>query len=107
MEYGAIDLHTKHSEIRIVTADGTVVFERRISTRADQFASVFGGRARMRILLEASTESEWVATCLEELGRAGVLRLTGHIEEAYLGRQVANPRCGWGGGEGVRYRALC
>jgi transposase len=51
-----------------VTADGTVVFERRIVTRAEQFASVFGGRARMRILLEASTESEWVATCLEELG---------------------------------------
>lgn len=51
-----------------MTADGTVVFERRIVTRAEQFASGFGGRARMRILLEASTESEWVATCLEELG---------------------------------------
>jgi transposase len=33
-----------------------------------QFAAVFGGRARMRILLESSTESEWVATGLEELG---------------------------------------
>ena len=53
MEYGAIDLHTKHSQIRIVTADGAVVFERRIVTRADQFAAVFGGRARMRILLES------------------------------------------------------
>ena len=68
MEYGAIDLHTKHSEIRIVTADGMVVFERRIATRADQFAAVFGGRDHMRILLESSTESEWVAGCLEELG---------------------------------------
>ncbi len=55
MEYGAIDLHTKHSQIRIVTADGAVVFERRIVTHADQFAAVFGGRARMRILLESST----------------------------------------------------
>ncbi len=73
MEYGAIDLHTKHSQIRIVTADGAVVFERRIVTRADQFAAVFGGRARMRILLESSTESEWVATCLEALGHEAVV----------------------------------
>ena len=68
MEYGAIDLHTKHSQIRIVTADGTVVVERRIATQADQFAGVFAGRDRMRILLESSTESEWVATGLEGLG---------------------------------------
>jgi len=73
MDYGAIDLHTKHSQVRIVTAEGTVVFERRIVTRADQFAAVFGGRARMRILLESSTESEWVATCLEELGHEVVV----------------------------------
>lgn len=68
MEYGAIDLHTKHSQIRIVAADGTVIVERRIVTRADQFAAVFGERTRMRVLLESSTESEWVATCLEALG---------------------------------------
>jgi transposase len=68
MEYGAIDLHTKDSQVRIVTADGTVVVERRISTRADQFAAMFGARDRMRVLFESSTESEWVATRLEELG---------------------------------------
>ena len=73
MEYGAIDLHTQHSQIRIVTADGAVVVERRIATRADQFAAVFGGRDRMRIVLESSTESEWVATCLEELGHEVVV----------------------------------
>lgn len=73
MEYGAIDLHTKQSQIRIVTADGTVVVERRIVTRADQFAAVFGNRVRMRILLESSTESEWVATCLEGLGHEVVV----------------------------------
>ena len=61
MEYGAIDLHTRRSQIRIVTADGTSVFERRIDTRANEFARIFGGRSRMRILLESSTESEWVA----------------------------------------------
>jgi transposase len=56
-----------------VTADGTVVFERRIATRAEQFAAVLGGRERMRILLESSTESEWVATCLEGLGHEVVV----------------------------------
>jgi transposase len=68
MEYGAIDLHTRRSQIRIVTDDGTVVLDRRIDTRAEEFARVFGGRPRMRILLESSTESEWVAQVLERGG---------------------------------------
>ena len=68
MEYGAIDLHTRRSQIRIVTGDGEVVLERRIDTRAGDFARVFGGRPRMRILVESSTESEWVAQTLEQLG---------------------------------------
>jgi transposase len=73
MEYGAIDLHTKESQIRIVTADGAVVFERRVPTRRDQLTTVFGGRMAMRILLESSTESEWVAQHLEELGHEVVV----------------------------------
>jgi transposase len=68
MEYGAIDLHTKESQIRIVTEDGTVVLERRIPTRRDRLTALFGERPRMRILLESSTESEWVAQHLEDLG---------------------------------------
>lgn len=68
MEYGAIDLHTRRSQIRIINEDGTVVRERRIDTRASEFARVFGGRLRMRILLETGTESEWVAQTLEQLG---------------------------------------
>jgi transposase len=68
MEYGAIDLHTRRSQIRIVTGEGELVMERRIDTRADAFARIFGGRPRMRILLETGTESEWVAQTLEQLG---------------------------------------
>jgi len=68
MEYGAIDLHSKESEIRIVTAEGEVVAHRRGATRRDVFTTVFGGRARMRILLESGNESEWVAQHLESLG---------------------------------------
>jgi transposase len=68
MEYGAIDLHTKESQVRILSAEGAVVLDRRIPTRRDRLATLFGERAPMRILLESSTESEWVAQQLEELG---------------------------------------
>ena len=68
MEYGAIDLHTKESEIRIVTAEGDVVVHRRIATRRDTLSAVFERCPRLRILLESGTESEWVAQHLEALG---------------------------------------
>src|SRR5262245_55362549 len=67
MEYGAMDLHKKDSQIRIVTKRGEVV-DRRIATTRERFTSVFWGRPPMRISLEASTESEWVAQHLETLG---------------------------------------
>jgi transposase len=67
MEYGAIDLHKKESQIRIVTETGEVSDHRILTTR-ERFTHVFWGRPRMRILVEASTESEWVAQHLEELG---------------------------------------
>jgi transposase len=68
MEYGAIDLHAKESEIRIVNQDADVVFERRISTTRARLTDVFGERQPMRILLESGTGSEWVARHLEGLG---------------------------------------
>ena len=67
MEYGAIDLHKKESQIRILLEDGAIV-DRRIATTRDRLTAVFWGRPRMRILLEAATESEWVAEHLEGLG---------------------------------------
>lgn len=67
MEYGAIDLHKKESQIRIVTADDQVI-DHRIATTRERFTQVFWGRPRMRILVEASTESEWVAQHLEQMG---------------------------------------
>ena len=42
--------------------------KRRIRTQPDRFAELLGERSRARILIEASTESEWVARCLEALG---------------------------------------
>jgi len=67
MEYGAIDLHKKESQIRIVRESGEIV-DRRIATTRDRLTTMFWGRPPMRILLEASTESEWVAQHLETLG---------------------------------------
>ena len=73
MEYGAIDLHTKESEIRIVTATGEVALHRRVATTRAALTGVFSGRPPLRILLESGTESEWVAQHLEALGHAVVV----------------------------------
>src|SRR6059036_1015564 len=73
MDYGAIDLHTRRSQIRIVREDGTVILERRVDTTRAEWDRMFGGRTRMRILLESSTESEWVAPHLEGLGHEVVV----------------------------------
>jgi transposase len=73
MEYGAIDLHLRRSQIRIVDEDEGVVLDRRIDTTREALTQVFGARERMRILLESSTESEWVAQHLETLGHEVVV----------------------------------
>jgi transposase len=73
MEYGAIDLHARKTLIRIVAADGAVVLDRTITTTREGFAQVFGGRARMRVLLETGTESEWVAQVIEADGHEVVV----------------------------------
>src|SRR6476646_7407110 len=67
MEYGAIDLHKKESQVRILTESGEVI-DQRIRTTRDRLTAVFWGRSHARILIEASTESEWVAQHLEGLG---------------------------------------
>ena len=68
MEYGAIDLHLKASLIRIVDGEGLVLMDRRVATTRAALETVFGGRARLRVLLESGTESEWVAQTVEACG---------------------------------------
>ena len=68
MVYGAIDLHTTFSQIRIVDAEGAVLRDRRVLTTRDRLVAAFAGHGSMRILVEASTESEWVAQALEAAG---------------------------------------
>lgn len=67
MDHIGIDLHKRESQICIETELGEVI-EKRIRTERGRFEAVFGGRPRAKILVEAMTEAEWVARCLEELG---------------------------------------
>jgi len=68
MFYGAIDLHMRFSQIRIVDDAGTVVREQRIPTTRERLATAFAAYRPVRILLETGTESEWVAQALEAAG---------------------------------------
>jgi len=67
MDNIGLDLHKRESQLWILTEDGEVI-ERRIVTSRERFTAVLGSRAPARILVEASTESEWVARHLESLG---------------------------------------
>ena len=67
MDNIGLDLHKRESQLCILTEDGEVL-ERRIVTSRERFTGVLGDRPRARVLLEASTESEWVARHLESLG---------------------------------------
>src|SRR3989454_8366921 len=72
MEHGGIDVHKTESQTCLQPEQGEIL-EPRILSRRDRFAAVFGNRPRARLLIEASTESEWVARCLEELGHEVVV----------------------------------
>jgi transposase len=67
MDTIGLDLHKRESQLCIIDSQGQIT-EKRIVTSRERFTAVLGGRARCRILLEASTESEWVARHLESLG---------------------------------------
>ena len=67
MDHIGIDVHKRESQICIETEDGEII-EQRIRTERERFEAVFGKRPRAKILIEAMTEAEWVARCLEDLG---------------------------------------
>jgi transposase len=78
MEYGAIDLHKRYTWIRLVTAEGAVTLERRVPTTREHLTAVFRGRPRARVLIESSTESEWVAQTIEGCGHEVVVASPGY-----------------------------
>jgi transposase len=73
MVYGAIDLHLRYSEIRVIDEAGRVVREKRVVTSRATLTAAFAGLGDLRVLLETGTESAWVAQTLEAAGHAVVV----------------------------------
>jgi len=73
MVYGAIDLHMRYSQIRVVDAQGAVVRDQRVVTDRERLLKAFDGLGDVRILLETGTESEWVAQTLEATGHTVIV----------------------------------
>ncbi len=67
MEHIGIDVHKNSCQVCILSEDGELA-ERRIKTDRASLHALFEDRPPARILIESSTESEWVARCLEQLG---------------------------------------
>src|SRR5260370_11232086 len=67
MDNIGLDLHQRETQLCILTAEGEIV-EQRVRTSRERISEVLGERGAARILLEASTESEWVAQHVETLG---------------------------------------
>lgn len=86
MDHIGIDVPKRESQIRIL-AEGGELIEPRIRTEPERFAAVLGPRPRAPILIEASTDSEWVARCLllRAVGPAGH---PGHLfpSDPFIGR---------------------
>jgi transposase len=72
MQHIGIDLGKTSSQVCALLEDGELM-EKRIKTGRETLTRLFGGCAPARILLEASTESEWVARTLEALGHEVVV----------------------------------
>jgi transposase len=72
MEHIGIDVHKMESQICILAESGEII-ERCIRTQRERFAAVLGARPPAKILIESSTESEWVARCIEGLGHEVVV----------------------------------
>src|SRR5215203_309874 len=72
MDFIGFDLGKVSSQVCILTEDGELI-ERRIKTDREHLAELLGSRPPARLLIEASTESEWVARHLEGLGHEVVV----------------------------------
>lgn len=72
MDFIGFDLGKVSSQVCIITEDGELI-EQRLKTDREHLEKLLGSRSPARLLIEASTESEWVARFLEELGHEVVV----------------------------------
>lgn len=68
MKYCGFDSGKKSSQICIVNAKREVVEEKKIAMSEGALRRAFKDRKRMRVVIEASTKSFWVADILEDCG---------------------------------------
>jgi transposase len=72
MDTIGLDLHKGETQVCTLSEDGELI-EQRIRTSRERFTAIFGARSPARILVEASTESEWVARHLEGFGHTVIV----------------------------------
>jgi transposase len=73
MVYGAIDLHARQSQIRVLDEAGRVLRDGRVTTERTALITAFAELGLVRIVVEAGTESTWVAEALEAVGHTVVV----------------------------------
>lgn len=73
MKHIGMDVHKRETQLCIINSATGEITEQRIRTERSRFKEVLGQEQKVKVLLEASTESEWVAECLEELGHEVVV----------------------------------
>jgi transposase len=68
MHHVGIDLHKRECQICVIDDAGDVVREKRIKTTREALSELFARLEKSKAIVEASSESEWVARHLESLG---------------------------------------
>ncbi len=72
MPHVGIDLHKRQSQICVLHEDGRIE-ERTVLTTPERMRRTLEPHRGSPVLLEAATESEWVARCLEEHGHTVIV----------------------------------
>lgn len=78
MKTVGLDLHKVNTQVCVLDEAGEVEREVRVATDRKHLGKVFAEHERMRVLVESSTESEWVARYLEELGHEVIVADPGY-----------------------------
>lgn len=73
MDHVGIDLHKSESQICVLREGGETPVEMRIRTTPERLQKTLAPYREAQVLLESSTESEWVARLLESLGHQVVV----------------------------------
>ena len=73
MHYCGLDLGKKSSNFCIVDEKRTVIREGKVRNRVHELCRLFGKLPRMKIAIEASTKSFWIADRLREFGHDAVV----------------------------------